>query len=169
MDLPATHDLLDLHRKIFRQDIRCSPYQTPVEAERGQYERGMDVKYNQNSYYSSMSHDMISQTSDKKEAHLLTILISSLSFSSPVCLSLSLASASRPLRMGSSKRFLNSWAVPAMEIRNKPTNKSIKGIFYPFSRDKKCFSVLYLLTEDPSVNKVDQAEVFQQVVLDGSP
>lgn len=31
--VPATHNLLNLHRKIFRQDIRCSPYQTPVEAE----------------------------------------------------------------------------------------------------------------------------------------
>lgn len=48
-------------------------------------------------------------------SHLLTTLISSVSFSSPACLSFSFASASRPLRIGSSKRFLNSWAVPAIK------------------------------------------------------
>lgn len=40
------------------------------------------------------------------------MLISSLSLSSPFCLSVSLASASLPFRMGISKCFLNSWAVP---------------------------------------------------------
>lgn len=45
-------------------------------------------------------------------AHLFTMLMSSWSFSSPAALSLSLASASRPFRIGISNRFLNSWAVP---------------------------------------------------------
>lgn len=30
------------------------------------------------------------------------------------------------------------------------------------------FGCVKLLTKDPSINKVDQAEVLQQVVLDGS-
>lgn len=56
--------------------------------------------------------------------HLLTTLISSLSLPSPACLSFSLASASRPLRMGSSKRLLNSWAVPD----NKATGMEQKRV-----------------------------------------
>lgn len=63
--------------------------------------------------------------------HPLTMLISSLSFSSPLCLSLSLASASRPLRMGSSNLFLNSWAVPAInemiQINKQRTNNRGKS------------------------------------------
>lgn len=55
-------------------------------------------------------------------AHLLTMLMSSWSFCSPAALSLSLASASRPFRIGISKRFLNSWAVPERIGRRMNTN-----------------------------------------------
>lgn len=67
-------------------------------------------------------------------AHLLTMLISSLSFPSPVSLSLSLASASRPLRMGSSKRFLNSWAVPALQQEHS----GWRGSGYPADTTQTC-------------------------------
>lgn len=44
--------------------------------------------------------------------YLFTMLVSSRSRSSPTRLSSSLAAASRPFRIGNSKCFLNSWAVP---------------------------------------------------------
>ena len=59
------------------------------------------------------------------QAHLLTTLINSLSFSSPACLSLSLASASLPFKMGSSNRFLNSWAVPVWGGQDKDKKDGI--------------------------------------------
>lgn len=37
--LPAAHNLLNFHRKILGQDIRCPPYQTPVDTEYGHYNR----------------------------------------------------------------------------------------------------------------------------------
>lgn len=49
----------------------------------------------------------------RNEVHLFTMLISSLSLSSPFCRSASLASASLPFKMGNSKCLLNSCAVPA--------------------------------------------------------
>ena len=45
-------------------------------------------------------------------SHLLTMEASSLSLSSPILVSLSLALASRPRRIGVSKRRLNSEVVP---------------------------------------------------------
>lgn len=50
MNVPAAHDLLDLHRKIFGQNVRRSPDQTPAEAELGQCPgEKSTVKYKQTS------------------------------------------------------------------------------------------------------------------------
>lgn len=51
--------------------------------------------------------------------YLFTMLVSSRSRSSPSRLSTSLAAASRPFKIGNSKCFLNSWAVPKTRQKGK--------------------------------------------------
>lgn len=103
------------------------------------------------------------------ENYLLTMLINSLSFSSPACLSLSLASASLPFRMGSSNRFLNSWAVPVLggqgQDKTMGQNKQDSG---KRTNPPACISTKHALplTKDSSIDKVHQTEVFKQVILD---